>query len=131
MNTALHTHLGRPSAPGFLTTTGDFFGADVVGSAPQIFAEFALGKCTELAFEITDIGVVNISINDVANLLTIDLLPQPVRALRNIGKILTPAFEQAAYIFEADRFLRFTAGDDVFDFRRCGDGGGVQICSRV
>ena len=81
MYSALHADLGRSSGPCFFCASAYFFFRQVIGPASQIFSQFAFGKGAKLAFEITYVGVINISIDHEAYRITIQFLSQCVGGL--------------------------------------------------
>jgi hypothetical protein len=87
VNPALHAHLGGAPLPGFDAAAGDVLAGDIVGAPAQVLAVLALGKCAELALEITDVGVVDIAIDDVTDRVAIDLSPQLIGTGHHMGKI--------------------------------------------
>src|SRR6266566_4320640 len=67
MNAALQADFGGAALPGLLATPNDLVHVEVVGPAAQILAELALREGAELAAEITDVGVVDVAGDDVAD----------------------------------------------------------------
>ncbi len=78
MDAALQAYLGRAAAPSFLDPPLDLGDIEVVGPAAQVFAELPLRERAELAAEIADVGVVDVTGHDVADRVPIDPLPQLV-----------------------------------------------------
>src|SRR5437764_580812 len=75
VDAALQAHLGGAALPRLLAAPDDLVHVEVVGPAAQIFAELALREGAELATEITDIGVVDIAGDNVADGVAIYLAP--------------------------------------------------------
>src|SRR5262249_3595354 len=65
MNSALHAYFGGATRPGFCDALLDFTQRKIVRAAAQVLAHFAFGKGAEPAFEIADIGVVEIARHDI------------------------------------------------------------------
>ena len=78
VNSALHANLGCTARPRFDTASAYFFGADIVGFAAQILARAAFRKGAELAFEVTNIGVINIAVNYKADSVSANRMAQGV-----------------------------------------------------
>ena len=118
MNATLHTYLSGSSIPCFDTAPSNFFSANIIGSSPKVFAEFAFGKRAELALEVTDVSVINITIDNVTHRVAINLLSKFVSTLCNIRKILTSALKQFGNFLNGDCFFRLAARYDVLNFFR-------------
>ena len=78
VDTALHANLGCTARPRFDTASAYFFGADIVGFAAQIFARAAFRKGAELAFKVTNIRVINIAVNYIADSVSANRMAQCV-----------------------------------------------------
>ena len=91
MNAALQAELHRAAVPGFDGAALDFLEAQIVGPAPQVVAEFALGEGAELAAEMTDVGVVDVAGDDVTNIVATCLRAQSVGRLADSVKVLAAA----------------------------------------
>ncbi len=65
MDAALHADFGGAALPGLARTPRHFLQRQVVGLAAQLLADLALGKRAETAFIAADIGVVDITVDDV------------------------------------------------------------------
>src|SRR5579859_5278946 len=74
MDTSLHTDLGPSAFPCLLRTSDNFIQCKIVGGPTQIFAQLPLGKGTELAAEVADVGVVDVPVDGIRNNISIDLL---------------------------------------------------------
>ena len=72
MDAALQADLGGATVPGFLRAAGDFLHREIIGRAAQGFVGFSLGKRAELAFVVADIGVVDVTVDDVTDHVTAD-----------------------------------------------------------
>ena len=81
----MHADLCRSAIPGLKAAPGDFVAVDVVGRSAQVFAVFAFGKGAELAFEIADVGVIDVAIDNIANGIAVRFVPQTVGGLSHPG----------------------------------------------
>ena len=113
MNTALHTDFSGSALPGLDTPPGDSFSTDIVGTAAQVFTQLALGERTELAFEVTDIGVVDIAIDHIANGIAAALSPQLIGLADKVSEVISPAVEQPRYVALVQCSNVAAAGDDL------------------
>ena len=73
VDATLHAHLGCTAIPCLDTATCDLIEVEVVGRTSQIFAELPLGERAELTLEVADVGVVDIAIHDVGDLVAVYL----------------------------------------------------------
>ena len=128
VNSTLHADLGRASPPGFTTAPGNLFGTDIVGSSAQILTLFALGEGTELALEITHIGVVNIAIYNVADAITLGGCPQPICSGHHIGKFVSACFKQPGNLGLAQIPPSLTPTDYLLQCRR--NSGGIHLLTQ-
>src|ERR1700756_4190025 len=78
MDAALHADFGGATRPRLAHAPFDLAERDVVRPTAQRLAHLAFGEGAKPAFEITDIGVVDIAGDDVGNDVTIGDLPQLV-----------------------------------------------------
>src|SRR5690606_37510109 len=108
----LHAHLGGTALPGFDAARRDILRADIVGPATQVFALLTLGKRTELAFEIADVGVIDIAIDDIAHRVAVDRLAQLVGLRHHVREVQPARVEQACDIRFRQLAARATATDD-------------------
>ena len=97
MNSALQADFCRTAIPRLAAASEDFVEGQIIGSPAQVFTQLAFGKSAELAFEVADIGVIDIAINHVADTVTIAFKPQLVCLLADIGKVVTPGGKQFGY----------------------------------
>src|SRR5580704_1236340 len=67
LDAALHAYFGRAAIPGFARPPGNLVERQRVRSASKVFAELALGKRTELAFEVADVGVIDVARHHIRN----------------------------------------------------------------
>src|SRR6476661_9794802 len=67
MNAALHTDFGGPARPRLARAACDLLAREVVGATAQIFAELAFGEGAEAAFEVTDVGVIDVAGHDIGD----------------------------------------------------------------
>ena len=83
----------------------DFFSGDIVGFAAQVFAEFAFRECAELAFEVANIGVVDVAINHKAHRFAVGVSAQAVCGLYYSREIIFASAEQRdKVVFDAEGF---------------------------
>jgi hypothetical protein len=67
VDAALQADLGGPAVPGFERAPFDFVEIEDVRAAAQVLAQLAFGEGAELAFEIADVGVVDVAVDDVGD----------------------------------------------------------------
>ncbi len=113
VNPALHTDFGGAAIPGLLDPPPDLREIEVIGPAAQVFGELTLGKGTELASEIADIGVVNVAGHDIADHVAIDPLPQLVGRAAYRVEFPTARREEPDYL----RFVERLSGRASFQDR--------------
>ncbi len=76
MNTALQAHFRRAAIPAFRRASPDFCHVQSVGFAAKRFRCLAFGKGTEGAAIGANIGVVDIAIYDIGDIVTVGSLAQ-------------------------------------------------------
>src|SRR5580693_7875722 len=67
MDAALKAYLGRASLPSLCRAAHDFLKRQVIGRTAQRLMRLALGKGAELAAVVTDVGIVDVAIDHVAD----------------------------------------------------------------
>ena len=77
-------------------------------------AELAFRECTELAFEIADIGVVDVAVDDVSDRVAIDGFAQAVCCVADQANVITPCTEQSHNVTFCRGFACFNCSKDVF-----------------
>ena len=90
MDAALHAHFRGTTLPRLHAPTGDFVEIEVIGSPPKILTELALGEGTKLTPEVADVGVIDIAIDDVRDLVAIDLVAQRIGSSQDRHEIVAP-----------------------------------------
>src|SRR5690606_7142060 len=72
----LHAYLGSPTVPRLAGTSDHFLDGKVIRSAAQVLRGAAFRKRAELTAEPTDVRVINVAIDDVADFIPASHLPQ-------------------------------------------------------
>ena len=80
MDPALEADLGRAAIPGFLAAAHDFLVRHEVRRTAQVRGELAFRERTEAAAEVTDVRVLDVARDDVADLVAAHLAPEAVRS---------------------------------------------------
>ena len=78
VNPALEADLGRPPLPSLLRAADDLFERDEVRRAAQVLGELSLGEGAEAAAEVAHVRVLDVSGDDVGDLVAAHLAPKPV-----------------------------------------------------
>ena len=94
MDPTLQAHLGRTAIIGFTRSTHNFFMRQIIGPAPKVFTHLTFRKRTELAFEITHVGIIYISVNTIGHLIADQLLSDRIRRLSNMGYLVPARLKQ-------------------------------------
>src|SRR5581483_9860907 len=95
MDSSLHTHFCRTALPCLLRSSHYFVQPQIIGGTTQILAQFPFREGTELAAEIADVGVVDISIYYIAHHVPIDTLPQFIGRFAHRCKLVSPCLEES------------------------------------
>src|SRR2546430_6362396 len=91
MDAALHANFGGATRPRLAHAPFDLAERDIVRPTAQRLAHLAFREGAKPAFEITDIGVVDITGDDVGNDVTIGDLPQLVGRRAHRGELVAAA----------------------------------------
>src|SRR6266516_2520664 len=83
MDPALETYLRRPALPRFLAAPHDFFMRHQVRRAAQGRGQLPLRERAEAAAEVTDIRVLDVASDDIADLVAAHLSPETVRSSKH------------------------------------------------
>ena len=94
MNAALHAHFARATLPGLTRAARDLGEREFVGPATKILAHLAFRESAEAAFEVTDVGVVDVARDHVRDGLTIAGLPQFVGGRADRRKLVPATAKQ-------------------------------------
>ncbi len=124
MDAALHANFRGAPVPGLGHPAADFVQGQIIRAAAQVFAQLALGKGTELAFEIANIGVIDIAHDNVGNVVPIDLAPQVIRRPADRVNLATTRREQAFDLNFIQIFAARGAGQQFIQLRHMGRSGG-------
>src|SRR5215469_11531543 len=95
VDAALQAHLGRTTLPRFLNSPADFEEVEIIGPAAQIFAELTLRERAELAAEVTDVRVVDVASDNIADVIAADPVPEPVGGFTHRSEILAARRKQS------------------------------------
>ena len=125
VDAALHAYLGGAASPCLGTTTRDLVEVEVVGCTSQILAELALGEGAELTLEVADVGVVDIAIDDIGDLVAIDLAAQRVGRSHDGHEVVTPRGEQFSDLRLVERLAPTRPGAERRGPRRWVQGTGA------
>src|ERR1700733_777582 len=115
MDAALQANLGRAALPSFLAAAGGLAHIAILGAGPPILAELALRERAELAAEITDVRVVDVAGDDVADRVAVDLAAQPVSRFADSVERIAARREQRDDVAFAQGFARRRAVEDRLD----------------
>ncbi len=77
VNAALHADFGRAALFGFANPPADLFQGEQVGIAAQVERERALGEGAEATLEGADVGVVDVAVDDEADVVTHEVRSAP------------------------------------------------------
>ena len=94
MDAALHAHFRAAPAPSLLGAPLNLLMGEVVGPAAQVLRQLALGEGAELAFEVADVGVVDVAVDDEAHGVAVDLGAQAVGGLNHCGEVAVARLKQ-------------------------------------
>src|SRR6266516_376951 len=83
MDPALETYLRRPALPRFLAAPHDFFMRHQVRRAAQVRGQLPLRERAEAAAEVTDVRVLDVSRDDIADLVAAHLAPETVSSRKH------------------------------------------------
>src|SRR5215204_7716179 len=75
---ALEADLDAPALPRLLGAAGDLLDRHQIRLAAQVFGELPFRERAEAAAEVADVGVVDVAGDDVGDLVSADLAPEPV-----------------------------------------------------
>ena len=106
MDPALQAHLGRAAIISFTRSTHNFFMRQIIRPAPKVFAHLTFRKRAELAFEITHVGIIYISVNTIGHLIADQLLSDRIRGLRNMSYLVPARLEQPDNLTFRQRLTR-------------------------
>ena len=84
MNTTLKTDFSATSLPGFHRSVCNFIIGNQIRFTSQIFLSFTFGESTEVTGIFADIGVVNVSCDDVTDNIAVDFLSQSVGMVKYV-----------------------------------------------
>ena len=94
MDAALHADFGGSPVPGLGDAAADLVEVEVVGPAAQVLGEPALGEGAELAFEVADIGVVDVAVHHIGDNVAREPRADPVGRLGDGVEVIVAGLEQ-------------------------------------
>ena len=113
MDAALEAHLGGPPLLGFAHPVGDLAQLEQVGRAPEVEREGAFGEGAELALEGADVGVVDVPVGHVGDLVTHRLAPELVGHIGHGPDLGAPGREQGDDLVLAHGLAELDPGQHV------------------
>ena len=84
MYSTLKTDFSATSLPGFHRSVCNFIIRNQIRVASQIFLSFTYGESAEVTGILADIGVVNVSCDDVTDNIAVDFLSQSVGMVKYV-----------------------------------------------
>ena len=126
VNAALHAHFGGAAVPAFARAALDFVERQIVGTAAQVLRQFALRECAELAFEVADVRVVDVAVDDVADHIAIDVAANRVGRVDDRGEVVAARIEQTHDFGFGQIGAAFGAFNDGCNLNGCGDIGAAD-----
>src|SRR3954453_10588467 len=94
MDAALEADLGAAALPRLLTAADDLVERHEIGRPAQVGGQLALGKGTEAASEVADVGVVDVARDDVRDGVAADLPAKLVGGSDDRGEVATAGAEE-------------------------------------
>ena len=94
MDAALQANFGGAAVIRFSRSPHNFFMRQVIGPAPKVFTHLAFREGAELTFEITHVGIINISINTIGHLIADQMLSDRIGRLGNMGYFVPSRLKQ-------------------------------------
>ena len=73
----------------------DLVQPQVIGLVPQVFGHFALGEGAKFAFEIADVGVVDVAVDDITDGVAVHFGPQAIGGPADGAEIIAARRKQA------------------------------------
>ena len=113
MDAALQADLGGSQGLGLTDPVGDLAQLEEVGGAPEIEGERSLGEGTEPALEGADVGVVDVPVVDVGDLVAHGLDAELVSHRRHGADLGTPGREQGHDLVLAHQVPARHPGQDL------------------
>ncbi len=94
MDATLQGHLGRSAFSGFLRPRHDLGDTHQVWIAAEIQAAWTLGEGAEAAAEVADVGVVDVAVDDVGDVVPNRTPPELIGGPGNGVDLVTPSLEE-------------------------------------
>src|SRR5262245_1685672 len=116
VDTALHAYLARAARPCLARALRDLREREFIRPAAQIFAHLPLGEGTEPAFEVTDVGVIDVASDHVRDGLTIARLSQLVSCRADRRKLVPATAKQPHDVAFAERIPSLSPCQDRGEF---------------
>ena len=120
MPPCMHTSVA-PRGPRLSRAVGNFLQREIVRTPAQVLAHLAFGEGTELAFERTDVSIIDVACDDVRHRVAAGFPTQRIRGRTNRGVIVIARFEKAHDFVFGER----VAGACSIQYRRQ-----ISACNR-
>src|SRR3984893_10307336 len=118
MDAALHANFGGAARPSLGGATAHFIERQIVRLAANRSRRLSLGERTEGTFVFADIGVVDVTIDDVADRIATDFLPERVSRAGDFTDFAMARAEQALDRRNVEPFLAKRSADDTINVAR-------------
>ena len=94
MYSTLKANFSRTSLPGFQCSVCNFIIRNQIGFASQVLLGFAFGKSTEVTGVFTDIGIIDVSCDDITDDITVGFLSQCIGMVKYVMHPMASCLEQ-------------------------------------
>src|ERR1700733_1427603 len=118
MDSTLHANFGGAACPSLGGATAYFIDRQIVRLAAKRSRRLSLGECTEGTFVFADIGVVDVTIDDVADGIAADFLPERVGSAGDLTDFAIARAAQALDRRDVEPHAAECAVDDAISVAR-------------